>query len=85
MGGYFLEANNFIPANPFVTPSHIAPVWYFTPFYSMLRATTTNFLFPLWIFLAVILGMFAWKAKDIKVKGACAGHCISFSCWFLRA
>jgi len=38
--GYFLEYNNFIPANPMVTPSHIAPVWYFTPFYSMLRATT---------------------------------------------
>ena len=40
MGGYFLEYNNFIPADPLVTPSHIAPVWYFTPFYSMLRATT---------------------------------------------
>jgi ubiquinol-cytochrome c reductase cytochrome b subunit len=40
MGGYFLEHNNFIPANPLQTPPHIAPVWYFTPFYSMLRATT---------------------------------------------
>jgi ubiquinol-cytochrome c reductase cytochrome b subunit len=40
MGGYFLEYNNFIPADPFKTPPHIAPVWYFTPFYSMLRATT---------------------------------------------
>jgi len=38
MGGYFLEANNFVPADPLVTPSHIAPVWYFTPFYSILRA-----------------------------------------------
>ncbi|HEX2237022.1 MAG TPA: cytochrome bc complex cytochrome b subunit [Gammaproteobacteria bacterium] len=38
MGGYFLEANNFIPADPLVTPEHIAPVWYFTPFYSILRA-----------------------------------------------
>jgi ubiquinol-cytochrome c reductase cytochrome b subunit len=38
MGGYFLEANNFIPADPFKTPSHIAPVWYFTPYYSILRA-----------------------------------------------
>lgn len=45
MGGYALEANNFIPANPFQTPQHIAPVWYFTPFYSMLRATTDNFVF----------------------------------------
>jgi len=71
MGGYFLEANNFVPANPFQTPPHIAPVWYFTPFYSMLRATTTNFLLPLWIFLAVILGMFMITAKNIKIKGAC--------------
>jgi ubiquinol-cytochrome c reductase cytochrome b subunit len=39
-GGYFLEFNNFIEANPLKTPPHIAPVWYFTPFYSMLRATT---------------------------------------------
>jgi len=40
MGGYFLEYNNFIPADSLKTPPHIAPVWYFTPFYSMLRATT---------------------------------------------
>ena len=39
MGGYFLEYNNFIPADPLKTPAHIAPVWYFTAFYSMLRAT----------------------------------------------
>jgi ubiquinol-cytochrome c reductase cytochrome b subunit len=39
-GGYFLEYNNFIEANPLKTPPQIAPVWYFTPFYSMLRATT---------------------------------------------
>jgi ubiquinol-cytochrome c reductase cytochrome b subunit len=38
MGGYFLEYNNFIPADPLKTPEHIAPVWYFTPFYSILRA-----------------------------------------------
>jgi len=38
MGGYFLEHNNFIPADPLVTPEHIAPVWYFTPYYSILRA-----------------------------------------------
>lgn len=37
-GGYFLEYNNFIPADPLKTPPHIAPVWYFTPFYSLLRA-----------------------------------------------
>ncbi len=73
MGGYFLEANNFIPADPLQTPSHIAPVWYFTPFYSMLRATTTPFLIPLWILCAVILGMVIKTNKDIRVKAVCAG------------
>jgi len=38
MGGYFLEHANFIPANPMQTPEHIAPVWYMTPFYAILRA-----------------------------------------------
>ena len=71
MGGYFLEANNFIPADPLQTPLHIAPVWYFTPFYSMLRATTTSFLLPLWIFLAVIIGLAMKSVKDIKIKGLC--------------
>ncbi|PZP31981.1 MAG: cytochrome b [Roseateles depolymerans] len=56
-GGYFLEFNNFIPADPLKTPPHIAPVWYFTPFYSMLRATTSDFMPFLWAFL-VIVGLF---------------------------
>jgi ubiquinol-cytochrome c reductase cytochrome b subunit len=46
-GGYFLEYNNFIPADPLKTPPHIAPVWYFTPFYSMLRATTDQMVYVL--------------------------------------
>src|SRR5207245_11040022 len=46
-GGYFLEHNNFIPADPLKTPAHIAPVWYFTPYYSILRATTDEFV--LWV------------------------------------
>ena len=73
MGGYFLEANNFIPADPLQTPLHIAPVWYFTPFYSMLRATTTNFLLPLWIFFAIVLGLAAKNAKDVRLKGLYVG------------
>jgi ubiquinol-cytochrome c reductase cytochrome b subunit len=52
MGGYFLEWTNFQPADPLTTPSHIAPVWYFTPFYSILRATTTEFMWALVIGLA---------------------------------
>jgi ubiquinol-cytochrome c reductase cytochrome b subunit len=43
MGGYFLEYNNFLPADPLQTPAHIAPVWYFTPFYAMLRAVPAMF------------------------------------------
>ncbi|MHB0774354.1 cytochrome b [Halomonas sp. WWR20] len=43
-GGYFIEQPNFEPSNPLKTPEHIAPVWYFTPFYAMLRAVTFDFL-----------------------------------------
>ena len=55
MGGYFLEHNNFIPADPLKTPSHIAPVWYFTPYYSVLRATTDELKWVIGI--AVVLFM----------------------------
>ena len=53
LGGYFLEYNNFIPADPFKTPLHIAPVWYFTPYYSMLRAVTDEMMYAL---MACVLG-----------------------------
>ena len=43
VGGYFLEHNNFVPADPLKTPEHIAPVWYFTPYYSILRAVPPMF------------------------------------------
>jgi ubiquinol-cytochrome c reductase cytochrome b subunit len=55
-GGYFLEYNNFIPADPLKTPPHIAPVWYFTPYYSILRATTENFMWVLTA-IAIVLGL----------------------------
>jgi len=63
-GGYFLEYNNFIPADPFKTPAHIAPVWYFTPFYSMLRATTPDLVNV----LCVIIGLAA-VLNLVKGKG----------------
>ncbi len=44
MGGYFLEKANFEEANALKTPAHIAPVWYYTPYYAMLRAVTVDFL-----------------------------------------
>jgi len=66
MGGYFLEYNNFIPADPLKTPPHIAPVWYFTPFYSMLRATTNEFT---WVLAgAAVLGAVALLVKS-NLKG----------------
>lgn len=53
LGGYFLEYNNFIPADPLKTPAHIAPVWYFTPYYSMLRATTDDMIKVLDVVIAL--------------------------------
>jgi ubiquinol-cytochrome c reductase cytochrome b subunit len=52
MGGYFIETPNFEVANPLKTPEHIAPVWYYTPFYAMLRAVT----FPLFTIAAKFWG-----------------------------
>ncbi|TAL15629.1 MAG: cytochrome bc complex cytochrome b subunit [Aquabacterium sp.] len=64
VGGYFLEANNFIPADPLKTPPHIAPVWYFTPFYSMLRATTSTMVNV----LSVVVGL-AGLLGLVKAQG----------------
>ena len=59
MGGYFLEYNNFIPADSLKTPLHIAPTWYFTPFYSVLRATTADFMYVLMAAVAAYV-VFIW-------------------------
>jgi ubiquinol-cytochrome c reductase cytochrome b subunit len=73
MGGYFLEANNFIPADSLKTPPHIAPVWYFTPYYSILRATTENFvnwgLAPATVVLALLV---IWAVKRKAVRAGVA-------------
>lgn len=77
-GGYFLEKPNFTPANQLKTPEHIAPVWYFTPFYAMLRAIPSMFnsQFPgTLVMFAAILIFFAlpWldksPVKSIRYKG----------------
>ena len=80
-GGYFLEFNNFFPADPLVTPPHIAPVWYFTPYYSILRANTVNFFWidaKLWgvIFMGlstIIFAFLPWldrsPVKSIRYRG----------------
>src|SRR5512145_3151107 len=59
MGGYFLEYNNFIPADPLKTPAHIAPVWYFTPYYSMLRAVTDPMV-TVFVVLVAVAGVLAF-------------------------
>ncbi len=82
MGGYFLEHNNFIPADPLKTPPHIAPVWYFTPFYSMLRAVTSEFLIPMWLFAAVLLGKVIRGTTDKKLQGICAGILVALAAGF---
>ena len=76
LGGYFLERPNFIPADPFKTPAHIAPVWYFTPFYSMLRATTDDLvnvlcvLVGLGAILNLIKGSGTGKSKVVLMVAA---------------
>jgi ubiquinol-cytochrome c reductase cytochrome b subunit len=74
LGGLFLEAPNFDPANPMSTPEHIAPVWYFTPFYAILRAVPDQRMGALFMFLAVVAFFFVpWldrsPAKSIRYKG----------------
>jgi len=66
MGGYFLEHANFEPANPLATPDHIAPVWYFTPFYTVLRAIPN----PFWGVVAMgaavfVLFFLPWIDKNV--------------------
>ena len=64
-GGYFLEYPNFEPANPLKTPEHIAPVWYFTPFYTVLRAVPDPFLGTLAMFAAIaVLFVLPWLDKN---------------------
>ncbi|HWA37552.1 MAG TPA: cytochrome b, partial [Burkholderiales bacterium] len=79
MGGYFLEYNNFIPADPLKTPEHIAPVWYFTPYYSILRAVPPlfNSQFPGVLAMGIatlILFFLPWldrsPVKSIRYRGA---------------
>jgi ubiquinol-cytochrome c reductase cytochrome b subunit len=55
MGGYFLEHANFVPANQFKTPEHIAPVWYFTPYYAILRAVPDKLFGVILMFLAIFM------------------------------
>ena len=70
LGGYFLEYNNFIPADPLKTPNHIAPVWYFTPYYSMLRAITGEMVNVL---ILIVLGAAAFVFAKTKLSSVLKG------------
>ncbi|WP_044872065.1 cytochrome bc complex cytochrome b subunit [Pseudomonas sp. LFM046] len=74
MGGYFLEKPNFEQANPFKTPEHIAPVWYFTPFYAILRAVPDKLMGVIAMGAAIaILFVLPWldrsPVKSMRYKG----------------
>jgi ubiquinol-cytochrome c reductase cytochrome b subunit len=76
MGGYFLEYNNFLPADSLKTPPHIAPVWYFTPFYSILRATTSQFVYALIAGTVAYVGLIVLKTRlkfSMKMLAAAVG------------
>jgi len=74
MGGYALEKDNFTPADPLQTPEHIAPVWYFTPFYAILRAVPDKFIGVLAMGAAIaVLFLLPWldrsPVKSIRQRG----------------
>jgi ubiquinol-cytochrome c reductase cytochrome b subunit len=73
-GGYFLEHANFIPADPMKTPEHIAPVWYFTPFYAILRAIPDKFAGVIAMFGSIaVLFVLPWldrnPVRSIRYRG----------------
>ena len=73
-GGMFLEHDNFVPANPLVTPEHIKPVWYFTPFYAILKAVPDKLMGVLMMGASVIILFFLpWldrsPVKSIRYRG----------------
>jgi ubiquinol-cytochrome c reductase cytochrome b subunit len=74
MGGYFLERPNFEQANALKTPEHIAPVWYFTPFYAILRAVPDKLLGVMAMGAAIaMLFVLPWldrsPVKSMRYKG----------------
>ena len=74
MGGYFLEYANFEPANVTATPEHIAPVWYFTPYYAVLRAVPDKLWGFILFAISVVLPVFLpWldraRVKSIRYRG----------------
>ena len=74
MGGWFLEKDNFIPSDPLKTPENIVPLWYFTPFYAILRAVPDKFLGVMCMGASIfVLFILPWldrsPVKSIRYKG----------------
>jgi len=74
MGGYFLEHDNFFPADPLKTPPHIKPLWYFTPFYAILRAVPDKLMGVISMGMAIVVMFFLpWldrsRVKSMRYKG----------------
>ena len=73
-GGWFLEKDNFVPADPLKTPEHIVPLWYFTPFYAILRAVPDKLFGVIAMGLAiVVLFLLPWldrsKVRSVRYRG----------------
>jgi ubiquinol-cytochrome c reductase cytochrome b subunit len=73
-GGLFLEHDNFVPADPLVTPAHIKPVWYFTPYYAILKAVPDKLMGVILMGISVVILFFLpWldrsPVKSIRYKG----------------
>lgn len=80
MGGYFLEHDNFLQANPMVTPDHIAPVWYMTPFYAILRSIPDKLFGVLLMGSSIILLFFMpWLDKSPVHSMRYKGHYSKFA------
>jgi len=74
LGGYFIEHNNFFPADPMKTPEHIAPLWYFTPFYAILRAVPDKLIGVILMGASIVVWfILPWldrsPVKSIRYKG----------------
>ncbi len=85
MGGYFLEPANFEPANVLKTPEHIAPVWYFTPFYAILRAVPDKLMGVCAMGLAIaIVFVLPWldrsPVKSMRYKGGFSRAALALFC-----
>ncbi|MFT5138673.1 MAG: ubiquinol-cytochrome c reductase cytochrome b subunit [Lysobacterales bacterium] len=89
-GGMFLEHDNFVPANPLVTPEHIKPVWYFTPYYAILKAVPDKLMGVVLMGLSVMVLFFLpWldrsPVKSIRYKGGWYKFLVfSFAVAFVR-